>query len=80
DVFEGDLEDYQQWLSDLQKQQAQQDAAPKQDNGNSAQARKFVAEEVPVRLSLLTLSNLSGKTRNLSITGYVEWVLGELAS
>ncbi|MCJ7927590.1 MAG: ABC transporter ATP-binding protein [Pantoea vagans] len=40
DVFEGDLEDYQQWLNDLQKQQAQQDAAPKQDNGNSAQARK----------------------------------------
>ena len=39
DVFEGDLEDYQQWLSDLQKQ-AQQDAAPKQDNGNSAQSRK----------------------------------------
>jgi ATP-binding cassette subfamily F protein 3 len=38
--FEGDLDDYQQWLSDLQKQQAQQDAAPKQDNGNSAQTRK----------------------------------------
>ncbi|OMQ21127.1 ABC transporter ATP-binding protein [Serratia oryzae] len=38
--FEGDLDDYQQWLSDLQKQQAQQDAAPKQDSGNSAQARK----------------------------------------
>ncbi|PPS58958.1 hypothetical protein CRX72_26125 [Pantoea sp. BRM17] len=28
------------WLSDLQKQQAQQDAAPKQDNANSAQSRK----------------------------------------
>jgi ATP-binding cassette subfamily F protein 3 len=40
DIFEGDLEDYQQWLSDLQKQQAQQDAAPKQESGNSAQARK----------------------------------------
>ncbi|WP_293773444.1 ABC transporter ATP-binding protein [uncultured Pantoea sp.] len=40
DVFAGDLEDYQQWLSDLQKQQAQQEAAPKADNGNSAQARK----------------------------------------
>ena len=40
DVFEGDLEDYQQWLSDLQKQQAQQDAPQKLDNGNSAQARK----------------------------------------
>ncbi len=40
DVFAGDLDDYQQWLSDLQKQQAQQDAAPKQDNANSAQSRK----------------------------------------
>ncbi len=40
DVFEGDLEDYQQWLSDLQKQAAQQDAVPKADNSNSAQARK----------------------------------------
>lgn len=40
DVFPGDLEDYQQWLSDLQKQQTQNEAAPKQDNGNSAQARK----------------------------------------
>ncbi|MCW0344248.1 putative ABC transporter ATP-binding protein YheS [Pantoea ananatis] len=40
DVFPGDLEDYQQWLSDLQKQQSQQDAAPRQDSGNSAQARK----------------------------------------
>ena len=40
EAFAGDLDDYQQWLSDLQKQQAQQDAEPKQDNGNSAQARK----------------------------------------
>lgn len=40
DVFPGDLEDYQQWLSDLQKQQTQQDSAPKQDNVNSAQSRK----------------------------------------
>lgn len=48
--------------------------------GISSTLTVFVAEEAPVRLSLLTLSNLSGKTRNLSITGYVEWVLGELAS
>ncbi len=40
ETFEGDLDDYQQWLSDIQKQEAQQDAAPKQDNANSAQARK----------------------------------------
>ncbi|WP_437611257.1 ABC transporter ATP-binding protein [Erwinia sp. V71] len=40
EAFDGDLDDYQQWLSDIQKQEAQQDAAPKQDNANSAQARK----------------------------------------
>ncbi|QJT82964.1 ABC transporter ATP-binding protein [Kosakonia sp. MUSA4] len=37
--FEGDLEDYQQWLSDVQKQESQPAEAAK-DNGNSAQARK----------------------------------------
>ncbi|AUX71292.1 ABC transporter ATP-binding protein [Erwinia pyrifoliae] len=37
--FAGDLEDYQQWLSDLQRQSAA-DAAPKADSINSAQARK----------------------------------------
>ncbi|MCS2165566.1 ABC transporter ATP-binding protein [Scandinavium manionii] len=37
--FDGDLEDYQQWLSDVQKQESQSDDAPK-DNANSAQARK----------------------------------------
>ncbi|MCP2230904.1 ABC transporter ATP-binding protein [Erwinia aphidicola] len=39
EAFEGDLEDYQQWLSDLQKQTVA-DAAPKADSANSAQARK----------------------------------------
>ncbi|KQN63970.1 ABC transporter ATP-binding protein [Erwinia sp. Leaf53] len=37
--FDGDLEDYQQWLSDLQKQ-VQADASPKAETANSAQARK----------------------------------------
>ena len=35
--FDGDLEDYQQWLSDVQKQENQTDEAPK-ENANSAQA------------------------------------------
>lgn len=39
EAFDGDLEDYQQWLSDLQKQTAIT-AEPKQDSANSAQARK----------------------------------------
>ncbi len=50
------------------------------EQGISSTLTVFMAEQAPVRLSLLTLSNQSGRTRNLSITGYVEWVLGELAS
>jgi ATP-binding cassette subfamily F protein 3 len=38
--FEGDLDDYQQWLVDLQRQENQQDAPEKESGGNSAQARK----------------------------------------
>ncbi len=37
--FDGDLEDYQQWLSDMQKQESQPAEGAK-DNANSAQARK----------------------------------------
>ncbi|EHX1047905.1 ABC transporter ATP-binding protein [Salmonella enterica subsp. enterica] len=37
--FDGDLENYQQWLSDVQKQENQTDDVPK-ENANSAQARK----------------------------------------
>jgi len=39
EAFEGDLEDYQQWLSDQQRQ-ASTDATPKADSANSAQSRK----------------------------------------
>ncbi|WP_285130990.1 ABC transporter ATP-binding protein [Leclercia adecarboxylata] len=37
--FDGDLEDYQQWLTDVQKQENQPEEATK-ENANSAQARK----------------------------------------
>ncbi|WLI77925.1 ABC transporter ATP-binding protein [Kosakonia sp. H02] len=37
--FDGDLDDYQQWLSDVQKQE-NQPADTAKENGNSAQARK----------------------------------------
>ena len=39
EAFDGDLEDYQQWLSDLQKQVAAE-SAPKVESANSAQSRK----------------------------------------
>ena len=40
----------------------------------------FVALEAPVKFSVLKLRNDSQQTRRLSVTGYVEWVLGDLRS
>ena len=38
--FDGDLEDYQQWLVGLQRQENATDEAPKENTANSAQGRK----------------------------------------
>ena len=38
--FDGDLDDYQQWLVDIQRQESQQDAPEKDAGVNSAQSRK----------------------------------------
>ena len=40
--------------------------------------RVYVDAQAGVKFSALTLSNRSGRTRRLSTTGYVEWVLGDL--
>jgi cyclic beta-1,2-glucan glucanotransferase len=37
---------------------------------------QFVPLEDPVKISRLRIENLSAHTRKLSVTGYVEWVLG----
>ena len=37
---------------------------------------QFVDGEDPVKISRLSLRNVSGKPRRLSVTSYVEWVLG----
>ena len=37
---------------------------------------QFVPAEDPIKISRLTLENRSGRTRRLSVTAYVEWVLG----
>ena len=37
---------------------------------------QFVAPGDPVKISRLVLRNVSGKPRRLSLTSYVEWVLG----
>jgi cyclic beta-1,2-glucan synthetase len=37
---------------------------------------QFVPADDPVKISRLVLENRSGRTRRLSVTGYLEWVLG----
>ena len=38
----------------------------------------YVAMDAPVKFSVLKLRNVSGRPRRLSVTGYWEWVLGDL--
>ncbi|MFA6312666.1 MAG: glucoamylase family protein [Sterolibacterium sp.] len=38
----------------------------------------YVAMDAAVKFSVLKVRNLSGRARKLSVTGYVEWVLGDL--
>ncbi len=45
-------------------------------NGIAVDLLQFVPLVDPVKISRLTLRNLSGRSRRLSVTAYVEWVLG----
>lgn len=47
-------------------------------HGIGSELTTFVAIDAPVKMALITLRNLSGRSRRLSLTGYCEWVLGEL--
>ncbi len=38
----------------------------------------YVALDAPIKFLVLKLVNLSGRSRRLSATGYIEWVLGDL--
>ena len=47
-------------------------------DGIASELWVYVAREDAVKFSVLKLRNLSGRRRQLSVTGYVEWVLGDL--
>ncbi len=49
-------------------------------HGVLAELLQFVPPEDPIKISRLTLQNKSGRSRRLSITAYVEWVLGSSRS
>ncbi|HET8610797.1 MAG TPA: glucoamylase family protein, partial [Burkholderiales bacterium] len=48
------------------------------EDGIRSELWVYVARDAPVKFSVLKLHNESGRTRRLSATGYVEWVLGDL--
>ncbi|HZR20736.1 MAG TPA: glucoamylase family protein [Verrucomicrobiae bacterium] len=48
------------------------------ENGITSELSIYVAIDAPVKFAVLKLRNLSGRARALSVTGYWEWVLGEL--
>src|SRR5207248_1350994 len=48
------------------------------ENGIVSELWVYVAMDVPVKFAVLRLRNVSGGSRRLSVTGYWEWVLGEL--
>jgi cyclic beta-1,2-glucan synthetase len=45
-------------------------------HGVAAELTEYVPLADPIKISRLTLRNLSGKPRRLSVTAYAEWVLG----
>ena len=48
------------------------------EDGISSELTVFVALDAAVKFSVLKVRNESGRARRLSVTGYVEWVLGDL--
>jgi cyclic beta-1,2-glucan synthetase len=48
------------------------------ESGISSELHVYVAIDKPVKFAVLKLRNQSGRPRQLSVSGYWEWVLGEL--
>jgi len=50
------------------------------EDGIYSEMQVYVDIEAAVKFTVIKLSNHSGRERKLSLTGYVEWVLGDLRS
>ena len=47
------------------------------EDGITSELQVYVAPDAAVKFSVLNVSNNSGRSRRVSATGYVEWVLGD---
>lgn len=50
------------------------------EGGIHSELQVYVAADASVKFYVLKMRNTSGRTRRLSATGYVEWVLGDIRS
>ena len=50
------------------------------ENGIVSELWVYVAIDAPVKFAVIKIRNVSGRPRRISITGYWEWVLGDLRS
>ena len=50
------------------------------ENGIDSELTVYVAIDAPVKFAVLKLRNASERERRLSVTGYLEWVLGDEAA
>jgi cellobiose phosphorylase len=48
------------------------------EHGIRSEAWVYVALDSPLKCTVLKIKNESGRSRRLSVTGYMEWVLGDL--
>ena len=48
------------------------------EDGIDSELWVYVALDAPIKFAVLKAHNKSGRLRRLSVTGYIEWVLGEL--
>ena len=48
------------------------------ENGIASELWVYVAMDAPVKFAVVKLRNVSGRPRRVSVTGYWEWVLGDL--
>jgi cyclic beta-1,2-glucan synthetase len=45
-------------------------------NGIDSYLLQYVAKDDPIKISRLTIRNTSGRLRRITVTGYVEWLMG----